>query len=91
MKKFLTLGLVMMLLSFAASAQNENQKQQPTQNDNVAPFKNRSRDPEMRYEMRKRRFGILNPIERRRLHRARCLARRKMMMMRRGRKYKRVI
>jgi hypothetical protein len=90
MKKFLTLGLVLMLISFAASAQNDNGKQLPPQGQHVSPYKNRFRDGGSRFEMRRRRFGIMNPIERRRIHRMKCRERRELMM-RRHRRVNRVI
>jgi hypothetical protein len=78
MKKITVLSLLLVLLSFAASAQLRPGLR-PYKHQLTRPEKMEIRRDVARYQMLKRqvgRDGVVTPMERRRLHRAKCEVRR---------------
>jgi hypothetical protein len=85
MKKITVLSLILVLLSFAASAQLRsggrlNLNKERRENRRITPFERKElRKDAVRYHMMKRkasRDGVIGPIERRKLRHARCEGRR---------------
>ncbi len=91
MKKIISLSILLLLLSLAASSQTGNRKYRLRHsfNDGALAQQERMelRRDLVRYrlaEQHARRDGIVSPMERRRLHKIKCKARRDAMRLRRN-------
>lgn len=99
MKKILILGLSLILISVAASAQRDDvgeryrrhQLRQSFGNELTRPERHQLRKDNLRYKIaqhRSRRDGYVGPVERRRLHKMRVQNRRELYRFKHNRSHR---